>query len=132
MNYFSPGRSDLRSSGFSLLKGCWMLLTLATALGMAYLWLYSQVVDVSRELEKFENELTQLRTRSAALKLQLAKLQTPAVIKSRLKEQRINLVVPQLKQIVRVRQGGVLRPAEAQQQFPPRESVILSKARPSD
>ena len=128
MDYQLRGSKVQGPAGFSLLKGCWMLLALATVLGMSYLWVYTQVVDVSWELERFEDELEQLRTRSAALKLQLAKLHNPAVIKDRLEEKEIDLVVPQLEQIVRVRRKDNLSPREVERQSPSREPVILSKA----
>ncbi len=128
MNYQLRGRKEAGSAGFSLLKGCWMLLALGTVLGMSYLWVYTQVVDVSWELERFEGEMDQLRTRSVALKLQLAKLQNPAVIKDRLKEKEIDLVVPRFDQVIRVRRKTDLSPAEVKAQSPPPEPVILSQA----
>ncbi len=128
MNYRMRERMEAGSAGFSLLKGCWMLLALGTVLGMSYLWVYTQVVDVSWELERFEDEMDQLRTRSVALKLQLAKLQNPAVIKDRLKEKEIDLVVPQLDQVIRVRRQTDLSPLKVEPQSPPSDPVILSQA----
>lgn len=115
--------------GFSCLKACGLLLAVGICLGMSYLWLYSQVVAASCELESRENSLQELRGRRAALRSRLSYLQTPAVIKDRLEERQIALVPPSPEKVVRVsRKSGAPAPA-GQAGRPSRELVLMSIAR---
>jgi len=118
-----------RMMGFSCLKACGMLLVFGICLGMAYLWLYSQVVTVSCEIETFEDSLQHLRGRRAALRSRLSHLQTPAVIKERLEERQIALVLPPPEKIVRVSRKTIAETQERETEPASREMAIMSIAR---
>lgn len=127
MNNALRRRGD--SDGFSFLKGLWALLAALILLGMGHLWLHSRVVNVSCEIKDHEEKLAYLRDRTDSLKSRLAQLQSPAVIKERLKEREMVLSVPPPERVVRVRPEPVL-PVESRVTGPSsRDVVILSIAR---
>ncbi len=124
--HFDGGNSWI---GIFCLKGCWMILAAAFLLGMTYLWIYSQVVQTSTLVERFERKLDYLSGRSVILQSQLEKLQSPAVIEKMLIEKKIALVDPYPEQIVRVRQEETRTVKEASAPHPPQDFVGLSIAR---
>ncbi|MFH1039302.1 MAG: hypothetical protein V1789_11620 [PVC group bacterium] len=129
MNRLHHRDQGISGVGFSWIQGGWLILAAGFLLGMAYLWIYSQVVQTSNIVERFESKFDYLSGRSVSLQSELEKLQSPAAIIRNLEQRQIALVDPYPHQIVRVRQEERPPVKATVRPRPPRDLVILSIAR---
>lgn len=95
---------DGEISKFSFLKVCWLLLITTLALGMTHLWLQSQVVNAGWKVKELEKTLNRLQAPLTAMEVKLARLKTPAVIKTKLEEKGIKMDAPATTDVVRLTQ----------------------------
>ncbi|MCX6348564.1 MAG: hypothetical protein NTV79_03540 [Candidatus Aureabacteria bacterium] len=89
--------------GFAVIQGGWLLVVVCLVLGMAYLWCHNRVVEASQRLKAMEGRRLELRERASAIQVHLEKQKSPAAIKARVEERRLDLVLPQPDQILRVK-----------------------------
>ncbi len=127
-NRYSPARERSEIGRFCL-KGCWTLLVAGVLFGMAYLWLYSQVVQASNAVEVHEDQLAYLSGRNVILQSRLESLQSRSSITRMLAEREMALDDPEPGQIVRVRREEIPVAEKASRRGSPRELFILSIAR---
>jgi len=83
-----------KRSRLSFFKVCWLLLITILVLGMTYLWLQSQLVNAGWRVKELEKALNQIQGPLTVMEVKLARLQTPAVIKSKLEEKGIEMEAP--------------------------------------
>lgn len=96
-------RWEVSSSGFSFLRGLWIFLLLSIGLGMGYLWLQSRVMDAGWQLKVLEKKVPRLREKIVLLRVNLAHLKNPRMIKARIEGSGLELTAPEPGQVVRVK-----------------------------
>lgn len=106
--------------GHIIIRGGWVLVTAAFALGFIYLQCHNRVVETSCRLKARENARSELREELGLKQVRLEKLKSPAAIKSRIAERGLNMAPPREDQIVRVSRDGA--------GSPPPGTVIVSAA----
>ncbi|HOO77533.1 MAG TPA: hypothetical protein PK636_00755 [bacterium] len=93
-------RAGISLHGFSRHLGA--LIAVVLLLGLGSLWIQGRKVDVGRQIKAHEQELAELESRITGVQSALARLEAPAVIRGKLLEQQITMVVPFPEDIVRL------------------------------
>lgn len=99
-------RNRKLNDGFSTaaLTGRWMLVAvIAVSLSLLYVWQHVQLVRTGYSIKGMERELEKWQKANEALRLANERLKNPQRVEEALAENKLGLVFPQAKDIVRLR-----------------------------